>query len=83
MSARELDDWVAFWKVEPWGAWRDNVHAGLIASVIANAHRGRGVPAFSPANFMLQERDPAVDQVKVANIVSFFRRAAKPKDKQP
>lgn len=83
MSARELDDWAAYWQIEPWGAWRDNVHAGLVAAVIANVHRGRGVPAFSHANFMLQQRDPTVDQAKVANIVSFFRRAAKPKDKQP
>jgi len=54
----------------------------LVASVIANVHRSRGTRAFSHADFMLTDR-PAADQAKVANIVSFFRRAAKPKDQKP
>jgi hypothetical protein len=81
MSARELDDWTAYWQVEPWGPWRDNVHAGLIASVIANVNRRPGSRAFSYADFMLAERDPAAERAKATNIVNFFRRAAKPKDK--
>lgn len=32
LGAAELDDWYAYWGEEPWGAYRDNVHAGLIAA---------------------------------------------------
>jgi Protein of unknown function (DUF4035) len=81
MSVRELDDWAAYWQVEPWGPWRDNVHAGLIASVVANVNRRSGSRAFSYVDFMLADRDPAAEKAKAANIVSFFRRAAKPKAK--
>jgi hypothetical protein len=51
--------------------------------VIANANRRSGSRAFSYADFMLTERDPAAEKAKTANIVNFFRRAAKPKDKTP
>jgi hypothetical protein len=74
---------VAYWQAEPWGSFRDNIHSGLVASVIANANRRQGSRAFSYADFMLTERDPAAEKAKTANIVNFFRRAAKPKDKTP
>jgi hypothetical protein len=83
MSARELDDWAAYWQVEPWGPFRDNLHAGLIASVIANVYRRKGSRAFTWVDFLLQERDPEAEKAKAANIVSFFRRAAKPKKGKP
>jgi hypothetical protein len=32
LGAAELDDWFSYWSEEPWGSWRDNMHAGLIAA---------------------------------------------------
>jgi hypothetical protein len=42
--------------MEPFGADRDNLHAGIIATTLANIHRGKGVPAYKVDDFML--RDP-------------------------
>ena len=35
MTSSELSDWIDYYKIEPWGAWRDNYHAALIASMHA------------------------------------------------
>ena len=35
MSSSELSDWIDYYKIEPWGSWRDNYHAALIASMHA------------------------------------------------
>jgi hypothetical protein len=77
LSARELDDWRAFYAVEPWGAWRENLHAGLVASTIANVNRAKGSKAFSAMDFMLKERDSSADQIKTAQVVGFLRAASR------
>jgi hypothetical protein len=41
MGASELREWMAFYQMEPWGPGRDNIHAGIIASVIANVFGGK------------------------------------------
>jgi hypothetical protein len=43
--------------VEPFGTWRDNAHAALIASVIANVNRGKNHKAYELADFMLVDRE--------------------------
>lgn len=53
MTAAELDEWAEYYATEPFGAVRDNLHAGIIASVVVNALRGRGKPMISPADFVL------------------------------
>lgn len=54
IGARELDRWLLYYEEEPWGATRDNLHAAIVASVIANVNRdpkkGR---EFTPADFMI------------------------------
>lgn len=56
MPARELDDWAEYYASEPWGAYRDNLHAGIIASVVANSAptRKRGAKALKPGDFVLR-----------------------------
>lgn len=55
MSARELDSWFQFNLQWPIGETRADIRAGLISSVIANAHRDpqRQIAPFAPADFML------------------------------
>lgn len=71
MGAQELDDWVAFYGVEPWGAYRDNLHAGIIASAIVNMapNRKRGAKAVKPGDFVLRaaEEKRAQDTRKSLN----------------
>lgn len=42
LGADELDCWYAYWVEEPWGSYRDNIHAGLIASACLAPHQKPG-----------------------------------------
>lgn len=53
MGAAEADQWVLFGREEPFGPMRDNIHAALIASTIANVNRSRSSPPIRVADFML------------------------------
>lgn len=53
MTAAELDEWADFYASEPFGSVRDNLHAGIIASVVVNALRGKGKPLITPNDFVL------------------------------
>lgn len=60
MSGRELSEWVAFDRISPIGDERADLRAGIVASVVANAHRTKGEP-FKPADFMpFSERKQSV-----------------------
>lgn len=53
MTASELDGWVDFYAIEPFGVLRDNLHAGILASIVANALRPKGRPSVAPSDFIL------------------------------
>jgi hypothetical protein len=40
MPAHLLAEWQEYERLEPFGAIRDNYHAAMIATILANAHRG-------------------------------------------
>lgn len=68
--------------MEPWGQWRDNAHAAVVASVIANAHRKKGTKAFDWQDFMLVDKD--TDRArKTAQSLAWLRSNAKRKPKDP
>ena len=41
MSASDFDLLARYWAHEPWGPWRDNVHAAMIAKELRNLRGGR------------------------------------------
>lgn len=54
MSYAEFVDWLAYYQVEPWGDVRGDLHAALVAAIIANANRDpkkRRKP-YTPGEFM-------------------------------
>jgi hypothetical protein len=55
MSSVEFIEWIAYYRLEPWGYEADNWRAGMIASVIANANRKKGKKAYKPTDFMPEE----------------------------
>lgn len=61
MRPHELGEWLAFYRVSPWGDFRADQRAGIVASTIANCSRDpkkRGTP-YRPDEFMpYQERPP-------------------------
>jgi len=56
MGAREFDEWAEYYASEPWGAYRDNLHAGIIASVIVNSQPGRKRKPMAPGDFVLKTK---------------------------
>ena len=52
MSSRELSEWMAFYTIDPFDERRGDLRAGLVASTIANVHRGKNQPPFKPLDFM-------------------------------
>lgn len=46
-------EWIEYAGLNPFGEDRADLRSARIASVMANAWRGKGVPRFKPADFML------------------------------
>ena len=61
MDSLEFAEWVAYSLVEPFGQDRADLGAAIVASVIANVHRGEQQPPFAPADF-LPNFDPPQEQ---------------------
>jgi hypothetical protein len=52
MDSRELAEWQAYEKIEPFGEWRADLRSAIVASVVANAFRGKDSRPVSPEDFM-------------------------------
>lgn len=59
---RELVEWTEEYRRDPWGTWRDNTHAAMICSLIANAFRGKDGRSFSTEDFMLLDAETAAQK---------------------
>lgn len=62
LTSRDLSEWMAYSDLEPFGPLREDLRAGVITAMVANAVRDpkkRREP-FGPADFFasLEERDP-------------------------
>lgn len=75
MGAAELAEWAAFYELEPFGPRRDNVHAGIIASVVANVNRDRSSKALTPADFLIEDPQEARERRTREAINSLMRLA--------
>lgn len=54
VSSRELSEWMAYYSIEPFGAERDNLHAGIIASATVNLWRNADEEPVKPQDWQLQ-----------------------------
>lgn len=59
MTPSEWSRWRRYWNEEPWGTWRDNAHAGLIAAAVLNPYRKKGAKALGFDAFMLKNQEIA------------------------
>lgn len=76
MSASEYMHWEAFYQLEPFGAERDNMHAGLIAATVWNTQRGKKQKGMTHKDFMF--RDPATARLeRIRDMMGKFRALAK------
>ena len=75
MSAAEYRAWQEYWSESPFGDERADVRAGIVASTIANVHRGRNQPPFKPQDFMpYSKQNYMADEVIEEKITKFMRR---------
>jgi hypothetical protein len=51
LSSAELAEWIALDGIEPVGARRDDIHAGMIAATVANVNRKEGSKPVGPDFF--------------------------------
>ena len=52
INQREFAEWQLYANEEPFGEERADLRAGIIASVIANANRGKNMKPFEAQDFM-------------------------------
>lgn len=68
ISGRELAEWRAFYEIEPFGAEREDLRAGIVASTVANTARNpkRRRRPYRPREFMPNFRPPMDWQEQLA-----------------
>ena len=67
ISSKELSEWIAFSNIEPFGEFRADIRAAMIACVMANSWRGSNQPAFKISDFMItfnNKKEQTVDEIK-------------------
>lgn len=53
IDSRELSEWAAYYSVEPFGDFRSDLQAGIVASTLANCNRtSNSSRSFNPTDFM-------------------------------
>lgn len=52
IDSAEFSEWMAYYRLDPQGQDRADLRAGIVASTVANASRGRKTRAFRPKDFM-------------------------------
>jgi len=76
MSSSEFSEWLEYYELSPFGAWRDNYHSAQIASLIYNANRGKSNP-MGIDNFMYMDRETAEQRREAEFIASLDAGAVK------
>jgi hypothetical protein len=75
LTQREYLGWQQYWRAEPWGPWRDNLHAALLAREIRRPQLRKGAKV-ALEDFMV--RDPTERQREAtAGFIGFLKSVAK------
>lgn len=83
VSSRELTQWMIFYQTEPFGSEADLYGFAIVASTIANVHRGKGKKAYSPDDFMPKFKTPEKQDInKTVNFVTMMNKALGGEDKR-
>jgi hypothetical protein len=54
---RELLRWRRYWNEEPWGSYRDNMHAAMIVSELLKPHYKYGARPLAMSDFMFEQQE--------------------------
>ena len=75
MSASEFYEWSVFAEIEPFGEWRADLRAGIVASTFASAHRRKGSRQPTPKDFMPTFGEKTVRRQSVSEQRAIFEQA--------
>ena len=81
IEARELQEWMVYFQLEPWGSVRADYRAGVITSMLVNVNGGKkGGKASTPEDFFtLYSRHSNRKQTNQQQI-SIFKKFARMRD---
>lgn len=71
VTGEEMGIWQAEYERQPWGEIRIDLAGGVVASVLANVHRGKDSQPYKPSDFMPLSAPPAPPE-PAPDPVSFF-----------
>ena len=54
IDAKEIAEWKAYDRIEPFGEERQDLRAALICCTLANIHRGKNQPPFKIDDFLMK-----------------------------
>lgn len=66
ISSEELVEWAAYYRIDPFGSHRADIHAGIVASTLANIHARKG-HRFTPADFIPTFGEPEKSKTMAPN----------------
>ena len=72
LDSRELSQWEAFERIEPFGEWRGDVRAAMVCATVMNSQGAR--PAARTSDYMPQfgpppEPDPEQEMLALSSLV--------------
>lgn len=76
MTQRAYLNWQKFWEEEPWGPYRDNLHAAIIAREVRRRYLKKGAKS-KLDDFMVVNPDRRRREAS-ANLIDFLKVVAKP-----
>ncbi len=80
IDSRELTEWQAYAELEPFGEWRGDLRAGIVASTIANVNRKKDSKPFKASDFMPEfgkQKDAPVKKQSVSEMKEILLNIAK------
>ncbi|MFA9202794.1 MAG: DUF4035 domain-containing protein [Flavobacteriales bacterium] len=67
LDAAELVEWMAFYRIDPWGGYRTDLAAATIAATMANIKRAPNQTAYSTDDFIPYQRVPeSIDHAAIS-----------------
>lgn len=81
LTQREYLNWLKYWEDEPWGPYRDNLHAAMIAREVQRPQLRKGTKS-KLDDFMVTNPEKR-QRAATGNLVDFLKLIATPKVKAP
>ena len=75
LPASEFHEWSVYQTLEPFGEWRADLRAGIVASTFASAHRRKGSRQPKPKDFMPTFGEKTVRRQSVSEQRAIFEQA--------